>query len=417
MKNIFTLLCLLAAIQVQAQNYWQKVASGTQKHLYSVSFGSQQVGYISGSDSLLLKTTDGGNTWTQLTHSGMSLSLATPDIVHVNFVSADTGFAIASNYKHIAFNGMAYMTVNGGANWVPLSTGDNNIAPRSSFFKDVRNGLVVGSGLFSGGSMLQQQVNGVWGNTEYFSGSPAYSLYGADCYGNICIAGGSLGFAYRSTNGGATWDTVKTVTDSTIQSLKFLNDNTIIAATDDPMGGIMISSDTGRTWQFDPNTLTFFYPQMKAVAASKTDSFIIAGRVNWDTTGLIMWGNNGWISMENTEQVMNGIDTRDDSVAFVVGNYGLILSNKHIVVVDIEDISKHDEGILIYPNPSSGVFTTEMKEAHVVTVYDISGRLIYLTPDYRKEHGIVLPGCAPGVYFVQLTTGSGNVNYKQLVIK
>ncbi|MGL5891144.1 MAG: YCF48-related protein, partial [Bacteroidia bacterium] len=65
MKQLLFFTALICSISVHAQQ-WTTLNSGTTQKLSDVFFTSADTGYIVGDDSLLLRTTDRGNTWTQL---------------------------------------------------------------------------------------------------------------------------------------------------------------------------------------------------------------------------------------------------------------------------------------------------------------------------------------------------------------
>ncbi|RYZ19418.1 MAG: hypothetical protein EOP49_48465, partial [Sphingobacteriales bacterium] len=155
---ILLLICLSPAL-AGAQSIWQSVPSGTGKDLLTISFGSNTTGYIGGKDSTLLKTVDGGQHWTPVQASGLTLNVASPDIIHLNFISADTGFAITSMYTYPEFKGTLHQTTNGGATWTVLQPG--TIAAYTSFFFDASNGFLAGAAFF-GGHVIAAQYNGVW---------------------------------------------------------------------------------------------------------------------------------------------------------------------------------------------------------------------------------------------------------------
>jgi photosystem II stability/assembly factor-like uncharacterized protein len=402
MKKTLLLVALLATtITARTQNYWQKLAVGTQKDLLSVSFGSKSTGYIAGRDSLLLKTTDGGLTWNKVNYSGLGFSNAARDIIHVNFIHPDTGFAIVSNFANPTYLGALFQTVNGGINWTNVNAG--NITAYHTWMRDSRNSMVVGSAFFAGQTMAQS-TNGNWSNYQSFAWLPEDFLYTVDCRGSVCITAGSGGLVYRSLNNGATWDTVKTVTDSAIRSVKFADERTLIAATDDPMGGVMVSLDTGRTWQFENSVLTFFYPKMRSVTISKTDSFIVVGKVNWDTTGVIIWGNATSGNALGTEQQMNCVTMRDDSVAFAVGNRGLVMHNKTLQV-DVADVDRGRMNALVFPNPSQGKFTITSDAAFTWKVLDIRGSLLQEGASHGATAAVDLSRQASGVYILSIRSG------------
>lgn len=414
MRNLsFFAFFILLCVQSVAQSSWQSVNSGTTKNLMSISFGTSAVGYVGGADSTLLKTSDGGLTWTTVNYSGLNFSQFEKDIIHVNFINADTGFAIVSNFRNPLYLGRLYRTFDGGTSWSELVTG--TIAPFSTFFFDIDNGYEVGSAFFAG-HVIIKQTNGNWGPGFYFDFSPQDFLYTIDCYdNNMCIAAGTGGFVYRSLDGGNSWDTVKTVTDSAIHALKFLNDHTVLAACDNPMGGLIISYDTGRTWQYDMNTLTFLYPQLKGLVASKKDSFIAVGKANADTSGVILSWHNGFTSAEFAPQVLYGVAMANDSVGYVVGNNGLIMTNRN--ALSIVSPEQRQPGFNVYPNPSNGWVNTEMLAEHKVYIYDVSGKLVCENENFSKTHSINTSALAKGVYLLKADMRSGKSFWRKLQIE
>ena len=416
MKHLTFLAALLLVVSMASSQspYWSKIPSGTSKRLMSISFGSPNVGYIGGADSLLLKTTNGGATLTSVNASGLTFSLAGPDIVHVNFVNDSTGFLVISNFANPTYSGTMFTTTDGGVNWLPVTSG--NIAVYSSYFFDESNGFQVGSAFFAGQAIMKLS-GGVWGNYHTFSYLPEEFLYAVDFYDtSVGIAAGSGGFVYRTFNGGISWDTVKTVVDSAIYSLKFVNDSTILAACANPMGAILISTDTGATWQIDMNTLTFAYPTLRSLVTSKKDSFIAAGKVSFGNQGAMLAWHNGSPHFESTDQPMNSVAMSNDSVAFAVGDSGLIVSNRS-QLLSVTNHSADKPSALIFPNPSTGSLTIKMQFPHTVYVYDVMGSLVYLSSVPASTHHISLAGKSPGVYTVLLALENGSTFTKSILIR
>jgi photosystem II stability/assembly factor-like uncharacterized protein len=418
MKTLILLLIASLFLTKLSAQYWNPVASGTTKKLLSVSFGSEQVGYISGTDSLLLKTTDGGQTWQPVAHSGFDFLFWANAIIHVNFMSADTGYAIVGRLPGTPGNnhGELYKTTDGGANWTIQLPG--NIAARSSFFFDHENGFLVGSAYFQGKTVVKQAA-GNWG-VEWSLGSPPHLFLNTADFrtSDIGMVAGDGGFVYRTFSGGSflAWDTVITATDSAINALKFVSDSMIIAATDDPMGGIMVSMDTGRTWQYDMNTLTFYYPSFKSLVLSQKDSFIAVGHTQLGEGMTIRWSQQfGTFLTETTEQPMYGVAMVNDSIAVAVGDSGLILTNK-IIQVGIQAPAYGKKDLKIFPNPSSGSFQTSMSADHTIKVFDLTGKLILRNDHPSKTHVLDLSENAKGVYILQAEL-SDMLLYEKLIIR
>lgn len=389
-------LSLLAFCAAAQNDYWQPVPSGIDKSLASVSFGSPGVGYIGGADSTLLRTVDGGISWQALGHAGMPLSASWPDIVHLDFVSASTGYAVVSSLEYPQYRGALCKTTDSGHSWIVIDS--INIAAARSFFFDEQNGFVIGSQFFAG-KTLHRMRQERWDASKFFSYDPSAFLKAIDFFDtSLGIVGGDGGQVYRSFDGGLSWDTVQTVVDTAINALKFLNAHTVLAGSDNNGGALLISYDTGRTWQIDPNTLTFSYPALKDIAVSPRDSFIAVGHVWGFPWGIILWIRNGVVYNMGASQYLNAVAMRDDSVAFIVGDSGLILSNR-AAILNVPPVQL--PGWRIYPNPASGFCHAEAAFPFTFQLYDMKGSLVRSADKPAVQHRISLRGLVPGVYLLR----------------
>lgn len=178
---------------------------GTPEFL-SIRFTGKKDGFIIGSilkefdgeirvvDSLVLKTSDGGETWRRI-----SVPFS-KEIYNLDFVNDDYGWIVGDD-------GMILATVNGGLTWKiqktplgPIKDKKTKPALYSVDFRDKKEGYAVGG------------------------------------YGTIL----------RTDNGGETWDVVKTAYPETFLRVNFANDeNGWIVGYN---GTILRSSDKGRTW-------------------------------------------------------------------------------------------------------------------------------------------------------------------------
>ena len=412
---LMAIALLISCSTINAQlSYWRPVTSGTNKKLASISFGSAQVGYISGADSLLLRTVNGGVSWAPVVHTGMGFGLSSPDIIHVNFLSASTGYAIVGKLANPVYTGTLYKTLDSGRTWQASNAG--NIAMARTYFFDAGNGFGIGSAFFAGHTVVKQ-TGGTWGLEKPLSYDPSKFLYGIDFWNSSTgIIGGHDGYVYRTFNGGASWDTVKTSVDSTINALKFLNSRTIMGASDNDGGAIIISTDTGRTWAIENSTLTFAYPDIKGLAVSKRDSFIAVGHSSFGVSGIILWYNGFTPNNQMIPQRLNAVAMRDDSVAYIVGDSGSIYTNRQ-ALLGIVGSNGVRIPLAVYPNPASGLCYTDAGYMHAVQLYDVTGRLVLTQGQQALRHTIAVGDLAKGVYMLRAWTDDGVSAYHRVVVQ
>lgn len=410
MKQVIIIILFFVSLQSfgQEQPYWHNVPSGTTKKLLSISFGDAVTGYIGGEDSLLLKTTDGGETWHPISLTGVLLPLGADDIEDVEFLSASVGYITATNHTFPYLRGDVYKTSNGGSSWTFVNAG-NTAAYRTHFLSE-GEGYVIGSAFFSG-NVVSKIEGGLPADYHSFSNNPsAFNLSIDFLNTQTGIVGGEMGQVYRTFNGGTTWDTIQTFVDTSIYALRYLNDSTILGAT---VGALIISFDTGRTWQTDFNSLTFDYPVAKAIVLSTKDSFVAAGTsMTTPDRGIIYWHDHVSNWRQLVDQPLFDVAACTDSITYAVGDSGLIVTNKPVLVTGIETTVFIAEKLELYPNPTTGMCTTVLPVTHSLKVYDISGKLILTKDKPALTQSLNLSANASGTYYLEIETELGKISRK-----
>lgn len=402
MKNYIILLLSLITTLSGFSQVWQTVNSGTDLKLNSVSFGSELVGYIGANDSTLLKTIDGGVTWNVHPTNGIYFSTSLADIIQIDFVSADTGFAMIGRQQ---YNGGRYKTVDGGDNWTfDMGT---MCSPFFSYNFDGENSYIVGATCF-GGKTIDKKTNGVWqSNSTYLSWGDEYLLsitFYDTLYG---ITSGDSGMVHRTFDGGTSWDTIPTVSKEIIWDLLFVDDSTIYAAIDSSRNSLIFSTDSGSTWNEYINSQPFFDPQWKALTGIQNNGLIAVGDASISHSGAILWGNkqdSSW-ALEVTPQLLNDVTAINDSLAITVGDSGLVMWNKAIIN-SVDEVTPFIE-VQLYPNPANQQFSVAIENGTIlsVTVFDVLGREV-ITQEGSFEQ-ISLATSPPGLYHVAIETTIG----------
>ena len=188
MRIISCCIALMLLIAGPASAQWtMEYQPGNEDAHYGITFTSASIGYIVGGGGLILKTTDGGNTWVQQT------SNTTSTLYGVFFKSDTEGWACGAGGTFVS-------TTDGGANWV----------------------VHAQSGVISGSNF----------NDIYFVGSLGW-------------AGNDDNRMYGTTDNGVTWDTIGVFADDA-NSVSFADANNGYAALDG--AGIAYTTDGGANW-------------------------------------------------------------------------------------------------------------------------------------------------------------------------
>lgn len=258
--------------------------------------GQHSDGVPWGSRGLVYKTIDDGQTWST---SFIPLLIGTDSIMgfnSVDFVNTTTGYVTADCYTTNGSVGLYYgavlKTTNGGTSWSVIYSAKSlvNYATQhvvrlnDVFFSGSNNGFVCGgetqSSTVSDGRVLVTTNGGTtWTMTNTVAGSPANASY-FNSITNGTVAGGTYigmsapynGTLSRTTNGGTTWTTTYTdngygyVDVTFYQSLKgwAVGDSMYMTFPGSCKGKVVRTTDNGQTWStvaylpnFRPNCVYF----------------------------------------------------------------------------------------------------------------------------------------------------------------
>lgn len=197
----------LAAMAVPASANWTTLSSGTTQDLLAVQFPTDATtGYVVGMRGTILKTTNGGNAWTTQ-GSGTTVGLTA---VHFP-ANATTGYIVGGA-------GIILKTTNGGARWTRLSSGTSQNL-RSAYFLDVNTGYIGGDGQ----TLLKTTNGGVSWTAQHVAEGSIFAIQfpGSGQTGYAAAIAGSIGYVYKTVDGGANWVRVLTVYDAFLDSMQF----------------------------------------------------------------------------------------------------------------------------------------------------------------------------------------------------
>lgn len=185
------------------------------------------VGEQSFSNGVITRTSNGGLNWSTTT-------LPSTSITSIYFLNSNTGYAVGS------YLSSAHKTTNGGLNWTTMAMGGTDQF-QDVFALDANNIYAVG------GKNLYKSTDGgtTWTNSQTsIPYASHFSVYFKDV--NTGFIGGDAGGFQVTTDGGATWETRNTPsTENLIKGFKF-NDPEILAVGDTV--NLFKTTDYGLTW-------------------------------------------------------------------------------------------------------------------------------------------------------------------------
>lgn len=407
--KIFKLLILIAAICTSATAQWQQQNTPDNTSTYvDLEAISQQIVYCAGQK--MLKTVNGGTTWSPLTIAGYSST-----VWGISFYNSSTGWGCG-------FTGKIFKTINGGGDWTTKTVGTESF--RDILFVNQTTGLVCGDI-----GRLYKSTNG---GDNWVAKNPGTSLmlrtitnYNASKY---WIGGGqgSEGIIIRSTNEGDSWETMQSF-ERPIEKIQFVNSTTGFASSD---SRVYKSTNGGANWvDIDLPTSGYFLTFYMANAN-------IGYASNWDNTYKTLDGGATWFE-QNT--VLPNTSFRDiefapgsTSIGWMCGSDGAIVytNNSGGGAIGIEPISGNvPEKYSLsqnYPNPFNPTTNIKLQIAKSgfvkLTVFDISGREAATLVNENLNAGeynvdFNASGLSSGVYFYRIETAGFTDVKKMTLIK
>lgn len=408
MKTIkLMLLAVLFSWGARAQTTWYEIPTNTTKKLNTIQFPSSNIGYIGGNDSLLLKTTDGGETWNVLPYTGVTFYPGGEHIINLKFVSETAGYMAVGPYSG------TYKTTDGGSTWTPVMTSGNLCFNEGLFFFDEQNGFIGGSGCFQG-ELIDKMTSGTLSAATINTSTNGSDnrVVDIDFYDtSFGLAVSRSGYLLRTTDGGSNWDTIPSglATGVPLTSVVIINDTLAYAGYDD-LGsgfGLLKTTDAGLTWSMDLESSTFYYPAFLSLHESGDGSIYSGAQPSFGDNGLIFeWtATTAWYFYE-VDQPIHAMHSYSDSVVFGVGDSGYAVVNQPLGALGMEKNTGSDFAFEVYPNPSSDQILIRTKTAlsnAQVTITSMSGAR--MMQEFLNGSPISVEHLPAGVYIIQVSDG------------
>lgn len=209
---------------------WKQVASPVNVTLTSIRFVDDKIGFITGHDAVILKTTDGGATWKLVQYDPAAES----PLFDIFMKDANSGFAVGA-YS------LVKVTADGGETWTTKTIGDLDM--HMNGIARAKDGKVWIAGEAGHVFVTDADLSAVQDIETPYTGS-FWNVLALDD-GSVLVMG-LRGNVWRTTDNGATWAQSQTGTTASIQSGKQLRDGSVMVVGLE--GAVLVSKDHGATF-------------------------------------------------------------------------------------------------------------------------------------------------------------------------
>jgi photosystem II stability/assembly factor-like uncharacterized protein len=414
-KIIFTLFIIHFTLLI-ANAQWVAQQSGVTTPLYNVDFVNSSTGWVTGANSVILKTTNGGINWFQQT-----IDLGYPkNLYGLDMLDENTGY-IAGWFETIL------KTTNGGINWLILSNIPSNHGNSNNAisFANAQTGWICS---FLGRVLWTTNGGIYWDTANVGNTGPLRDIQFLNTRtGWIC---GDVGDLLRSTNGGINWDSAPLLTTSNLLSLFFLNDKTGWTVSEQ-QNEVFRTTDGGNKW----DTVGIVPYAGNQESYSIYFSSALTGWVGGDQIRLFKTTNGGfnWIQqIVPTPMFVQNFYFCNDSTGWATGgSLGPIIhtttGGSYVGITPISvEVPSEFELFQNYPNPFNNQTVIEYdisENAHYsITIYDVLGRTVdvifdkYITAG-RYKINYDASNLPSGIYFYRIYGLNKSIVKKFTLIK
>jgi len=395
-KQILFIFIFLYSVTLTAQ--WKRVFLNSNNDLYDIQM-INNVGYLLGDNSMIMKTRDSGKSWRNLTLptnlNGRCLFI----------VDTSIGFITGENAKILK-------TTNGGVSWAQKYIQTATYAYGIKFSGN--NGICVGKNLLA---IRSQDFGETWQSDTTFNSRKQLNSV---CIlpNGMCWAVGDSGYIIKNNISAKRWTKLPNLTKMSLNHIANMGDSIlyISGGFHDTAGGtstykniFLYSKDSGNTWQ-----QTIF---------SETKIVNKAWYVNKDTAYFV--GNGGLVSksynilnnralqLTGTANSLNAISFAN-SIGMIVGDGGLVLRTTNNGGFRLNTTqSKHENKFVAYPNPSTGlIYLKNENDIQNIQIRNMEGKIV--SYNLINKHTIEIQ--SDGMYFMTITDKNFETQTQKILV-
>ncbi len=401
MKRLFTLLSVCLFPSVLLAQTWSPQNSGTVADLSDVHFISETTGFVVADLGLLLKTTDGGDTWTSQT-----LGAGAFDLEGIDFSPSGATGIIATG------DGPVFRSIDAGATWTLVSTGAGDL--RHADWVDESVVWVAGR---DGDSAISTDAGASWtyhntgaiDRTESIVAVSASEAWLANRSGQI----------QHTTNAGVTWSTQNSGTGADLKDIQMLDASLGYIAGEDNL--VLKTTNGGGTWS---NVATAGVGGDGLHFVDANTGWVVGdfGDIWFTEDGGATWA----LQPSGTAQSFNRVHFPSATDGWAVGDGGTITHFSGIATFNEPggDLPSGFEISAVYPNPFNPQahfsLDLDVSQSVRISVFDALGREVRVLhdgslPSGRTAFTLDGNGLVSGVFVVRVA-GETNSDARRITL-
>lgn len=285
--NLFVLSFLIVFYTSSSAQTFTVLPTNTADLLTNVFYANNSIAYITGEGPNFMKSTDGGNSFLDLSTAFLP---ANSKLSSCYFVSADTGYIAGGTLNGSSYAGFVYKTTDGGSTWSNMVSG------------------------------LPSMINSI----HFPSSQIGYIIGGVN----------NSGIIYKTTNGGVTWNSIynsQTYLNWLPNAFFFNTDNGFVVGNDGvfdeakfiKIGGGIVSSNMNNSSFVYFTDVYFKSVDTGFVTCSDFSGIHILKTTNQGATWTNVYNNS------NPNDILYSLTFSDSQKGFAVGNNGFILTTSN----------------------------------------------------------------------------------------
>ncbi|MBK8983336.1 MAG: T9SS type A sorting domain-containing protein [Ignavibacteria bacterium] len=412
MKKIILILFLYLISFLNSEAQWIQQNSGTGYNLYDIEFINEKTGWAVGDAGVVIKTTNGGDTWMNIPNPSPPLN---PNLWSV--------FPFDSNIVYITSGkDLIIKTIDGGLNWNILNfCPECNSAMTGIYFLNKDTGWFLGTNkvfrTYDGGNTL---------DSFYVPWFTNFDVYFKDVNTGIFCGTGRV---FKSTDGGENWfDThVPNGPFYMFRKLAVVSNNVWIVGSSSP---VFRSTDFCETWE-----ITTPGQQIGGVAIHFVNEN--TGFIGRSSNNLIKSTNGGynWYQQRtdsNSNSIILSIEFETDSIGWLACGsgkiYKTITGGEVLTYISSNSIELPNNFNLDqnYPNPFNNETNIEFNitenDVYILEIYNVNGQKkeeIFNKKINRGKYKIRYNAgnLSSGIYIYRISSNKLSLSKKFILIK